>query len=803
MLSSRLRFALRSLWRSKTYSALNIAGLAIALAVSIIVLLYLKSELSYDEHYPDHERIYRVHTDFYLNDQQQQVPLSSLALMPMMARDYDYIEGYTRLDHIQANILFKSAQLNGYENNIAIADSNFFEVFQVEMLEGNPRSALSEPLSIVLTESFKERYFGSDPALGKSIRTNNFEYQVSGVIPDVPANSHHRYDAVISFFNEPLSAEEEKRVLWNTTLYSFVKLPNNVGPERMERDFEDFYDRYMREYGEKFGSEYDIKLQRMDRIHYAEPLTYDRTSGNRTYLYAFGGIGALILVLACINYINMATARGMRRGQEAGIRRILGSSRRGIRALIFTESVVLAFLSLFLAFVMVELTLELSPLNRILENNLSLDFERYPELWWYPVSLALVVGIISGWYPAVTLSRVTPLSAVQGHFRFGKQSIVVRKVLVGFQFCVSVAVVITALLMYHQMEYIRQKDLGYNKEDVLLVPIRDSVSIKKLPLIRERLGTTEHIISTGLATNVPGTNLNKTLMNVQTESDTVFEKRLVDNISVGIHYLETMGIELTQGRNFNSDDTISENSGLLVNQSFVDAMQWQSPIGKEVRWGFTDDGAQLYKGRIVGVVKDFNMQSLHQKVSPTLIFLQKEQSGIMHIRVDSEYLLSAIDNIEGVFADVDRESPFQFSFLDRDLMLLYEEEHRQSRLILYLTYLAIFISFLGLTGLASFATNLRTREIGLRKVLGADVYQMVNLIFKDMLILVVIAVLLAIPLAYLLFQGWLSNFAYAARLNPFIFLGSALIAVLLAYLIVSYHSIRVARSNPIETLKHE
>ncbi len=803
MFSSRVKFAMRALMRSKTYSALNIVGLAIALSVSIVVFLYLKSELSYDEHYPGHEKIFRVHSDFILNDQEQRVPLSSVSLGPMLKADFPYIKNFTRLDHIEANILFKYRDRKYYENNIAIADSSYFEVFELDFIEGNKKTALNKPHSIVVSESFARRYFGEVNPVGKVISTNNFDYTITGLIEDIPANSHHHFDALISFFYQEQSPEERQKTLWNTTVFTFLSFNNPDDAQRLEAEFPAFYEEYMLFYGEKFDSHYQLQLERIDRIHFAGSMSYDRPAGNKMYLYAFGAIGGLILVLACINYVNMATARGMRRSKEAGIRRMMGSSKNGIRLLIFTESVLLALLSLFLAFVLVELVLHLTPFNAIVQKDLSLDFIRYPELWWYPLLLALVVGFLSGWYPAVTLSKVTALSAVQGGFSYSPKSVRVRKFLVGFQFCVSVAVVITALLMYRQMDYVRQKDLGYNKEDILLIPIQDSVVIDQLDYIRAGLEKNPHVISAALAMTTPGSDVNKGLMNVETRKSCEFEKRLIDNIMVGINYLETMGIELIEGRPFAYSDTLSGASGVMVNQRFVEEMGWEQPLGKTIRWGFDETGDQLFEGKVIAVVRDFNSHSLHSPIEPTLIYLQREQKGVLHVRVDSENLVAAIDDMEDIFARIDRQRPFQFSFLNKDLMRLYDDEHRQSRLILYLTYLAIFISFLGLTGLASFTTSLRTREIGLRKVLGADVYQMVNLIFKDMLILVVISVLLAIPLAYLLIRGWLSNFAYAANLDPLIFFFTAMVAVLLAYLIVSYHSIRVARSSPVDTLKYE
>lgn len=805
MRSLKLKFALRTLWKNKLYAGLNILGLAIGLAVSIIIYLYLKSELGYDKNVPGYHQIYRVESEFNLNNKHEEFAGTSLSLGPMLAQELPYINQYTRLHHIEVNVLFTYQDKRFYEEDIAVADSNFFDVFQIPFIRGEGLHCLKKPYTMVVTESFAKRYFGNDDPIGKVISTNNHDYTVTGLIADWPANTHHYFDAVLSAFYEEVERETQIQTLWNVESYTFLKLDGPLEANRLEQDFEVFYEKYMKEVGENFNGVYDINLSRLDDIHFGRDLQYDRSAGNMAYLYAFGAIGILILVLACINYINMATARGLERVKEAGMRKILGSSAAEIRGLIFFEALVLSGLSLFLAFVLVELVLELTPFNTVLNKDLALDFQRFPALWWLPLLLCLAVGLLSGLYPALNLSKVPEMAAIRGGYKAAPHSIRVRKALVGFQFCISVAVVITALLMYRQMEYVRTKDLGFNKEDILLIPIRDrdSTMEKKIPLLHERLRNLKDVIATSSATRAPGDDLERTLMSIENEGEESYSKVVVDMMRVGLNYMPTMEIDILDGRDFNQFDQRSPAQEVLINQELVDMMGWETGIGKTLKWGYDEDGVELFELTVVGVVENFNSHSLHDPIEPTVILLQEDNYSIMHIRVDSENLIATVNKIEKIWSQADPRNPFQFSFLNKDLMKLYENEQRQSRLILYLTYLAIFISFMGLTGLASFTTNLRTREIGIRKVLGADVYQMVNLIFREMLTLIILSVLLAIPLAYFLITAWLDGFAYYARLDPFIFAVSALLAVLLAYLIVSYHSIKVARGNPVEVLKYE
>ncbi|MDZ7848217.1 MAG: ABC transporter permease [Owenweeksia sp.] len=800
---SDFKFALRALLKNRTYTLLNVVGLAIGLAISIVVYLHIRSELRYDTSVPNYRNIYRVNAEFRLNKEDEKVAGTSLSLAPLLVREYSYIDAVTRFVHYDYNVLFKHGSRENYESGIAVADSNFFRVFKMKFLHGTPKQALVEPRSIVVTQNFAQRYFNGDNPVGKVISTNNYDYTVTGLIKNLPANTHHDFDAVINAFNQPLPEEKMTQSLWEASVYSFLRLDEPAEAQALEADFEGFYEKYMLEAGENLGGFYDIDLTRLDRIHYGAQYQFDRPVGSRTYLYAFGAIGVLILILACINYINMATARGMKRLREAGLRKILGSSNAQLRSLVLAESTLLSLFSLFIAFVLVESIFQLTPFNAILGKDLALDFLRFPSLWYVPLGLALLVCLLSGWYPAMLLSRVSGLAAIRGDAKGRPRSNATRKLLVGFQFCISVSVVITALLMHRQMDYVKHKDLGFNKEDVVLIPIQDTSVAAKIPRLRTRLDQTPYVVSSSVAWSVPGGNLDRTLLSLEQNHACDFKKDVLDIMHVGLGYLNTMEIELLSGRDFIQEDHQSQTPVMLVNQELAQQMNWQHPIGKIIRWGFEESGRALFEGPVVGVVGNFNSHSLHNAIEPTVLFLQRVNHGSMHIRVDSHHFLAALNNIENAWGEVDERNPFRFTFLDKNLMGLYQEEQRQSSILLYLTYLAIFISFLGLTGLASFTTSMRAREIGIRKVLGADVTQMVNLIFKDMLVLVIAAVLLALPLAYFLTTGWLSGFAYAASLDPMIFGTAAVFAVVLAYAIVSYHSLRVAQARPVDTLKYE
>lgn len=779
---------------------MNVVGLGIGLAVSIVILLYLKSELEYDQQVPEYENIYRIQSGFEIDGQLENFAGSGRALGPLLKRKFNYINQYTRLFHIENNVLFKRGDIRRYQGDIAVADSNYFNVFKVPFIHGSASSALCDSNSIVVTETFAQSYFDGQNPLGKTISTNNNDYIVTGVIDDFPSNSHHSFAAVVSAVFDYGSLEEQLRSLWVSEVYTFLKLEDGKA-ESLQTDFKNFYSEYMAEIGENLGSSYQIYLTRLDHIHFGDIYQYDRPRGDIKYIYAFFGIGLLILILASINYINMAMAKSLKRYREIGLRKVLGADKQNIRLLFLTESFILSLVSLFMAFVVVELLLELTPLNEVLGKDLSLNFRKNSELFWLPLSLSLLVGFLSGIYPAVYLSNIPSIAVIRSGKRSKGQGFGLRKLLVGFQFTASIAIVITAILMLQQMQFIRDKDLGFNKDNLILMPIQDTITLKSIPQIQKALLGLSQVKGTTIASSAPGGIMNRTLVSIE-KDDGQRLREIRDLISVGADYFQTMRIPVVQGKGFTREDYKEDLKHVMVNQAMVEHMGWDDPLGKKVEFGYDETGKAIFKTTVVGVSQDFNTHSLHQPISPLVILPQNEPGGVLHIRVDSDNLIGALNRIENVWGEVEPNTPFRFSLLDKDLMKLYEEEQRQSKIILCLTYIAIFISFLGLTGLVSFTVSQRTKEIAIRKVLGASSIQTLRLIFNDMLKLVLVSVFSAVPFAYFLTKGWLSNFAYSTNIDPLIFLYSGLGALLVAYGIVTYHSWAVSRSNPVSRLKN-
>lgn len=776
--------------------------MGLGLGVSLIIYLYLYSELTYDSHFPNHQEIYRLSCDFEINEQQESYAGSGYSMGPMLEEEYDFIEASTRLIHIDESVLFKRGELKLGEADVALADSNFFKVFELEFISGNANTALSKPRSIVITQSFSQKYFSKEDPVGQMISTNNYDYTVTGLIADLPSNTHHKFSALISSFHRTLSEELKQTTLWRVEAHTFLRFDKPFEAELLLTRFDEFYQKNMFNTGGEIGASYSINLTPLEDIHFnAANLKIDRPHGSQGYIYAFAAIGILILMLASINYINMATVRSLKKVKEAGMQKVLGSGKKEIMWQVFLESLLLSLLALFVGMVMVELTLELTPLNDIIGKNLSLDFSQYESLWWFPLALALAIAFLSGWYPAIYLSRIPAIAAIKKGVVRGETGMGIRKVLVGFQFSISVAVVITALLMYNQMEFVKNKDLGFNKEDIVIVPVRDSITGNRMPQIQNTLGKSAFILASSMSSSSSEKSLGRTLIRARKNEKSDYQI-VMDYMVVGLDYFNTMEIDLEKGRAFGLNDKNRDDDPIIINETAAKLL-FENGYDMDSDIEIVGPGLEDFKGRIIGIVKDFNVHSLRQVVEPLILVYEEIGEGFLHVRVDSENLLAALNDIEETLANVRPDIPFQFSFLNKDLLELYEEEQRQSRLILFLTYLAIFISFIGLTGLASFTTSLRTREVGIRKVLGADLNEMVKLIFREMLLLIVVSVIIAIPLAYFLINAWLSNFAYKADLDPFIFLITAFGAILLSYTIISYHSIKIARTKPVNTLRYE
>ena len=818
-------YAIRVLLRNKFYSFLNIFGLAIGLAVSIIIMLYVQSDYNYDKSHENWDQVYRVESKFYIPPKNDEFALTSTALAETMQMEFPEILSFTRFQNT-GQILFRIDDSNFYVDDVYLSDSTTFNIFTHKFLQGNPETALVEPNSLVLTESTAKRLFGDKNPMNELVKTDGNTFNVKGVIEDLPDNVHLRFNALISFSTatsgQPaLTAQARSGALWNIALYSYIKLPKGYDVNNIYNKFPDLYEKYMKPLTLQAPSlreaSFSPRLVPLNEVHFNSSVQYDLPTGNKSYTNAFMAIGLFVLLLASINYMNLATARATKRSKEVGIKKVLGSSKGRLIGQFLSESIVITFVSLVVAIVLVNLLIYGTDLNGLLDKELSLDFMSNKLLLFGSLGITLLIGMLSGVYPAFYLSTISVLLAMKGSVKSGPGSLFLRKVLVAFQFFVSIGVVIATLLMGNQISFMRKKDIGFNKDNVIVIPTRDTLVSRKLDLIQNELRQNPNIIdvttSTGMnasTSNSVGNRLiggGRQVMQVE-GADTLMVTDTYNLMRIGENFVNAMDMVIVAGRDFDDNIPTDLTNGVLVNQAMVDVMGWDDPIGKKVK----NAGPNAPIARVIGVVKDFHAFSLHVKVEPTIIFRYERSGTVTQVRpsvvvhAKAGALTQTLDFLENRYAELDPTHPFEYGLLDQQAELLYKSDKKQSKLTAILSYICILISCLGLLGLSSYTTATRIKEIGVRKVLGATVPQLVFMVFKDIMMLVIVGFVIAAPVAYVLIEDWLQVFQYTMNL-PTVIIGAAgiagLLALVIAFLTVSFHSVKAANQNPVKALRYE
>ena len=816
--------AIRVLLKNKFYSLLNILGLAVGLAVAIIIFLFVQSDMSFDKSFGDHERIYRVESNFIVGEKEDTYAFVSQFLPKGLKADYPEIENYARF-RAAGKVLFDIDNRKFYENNIFYADTSALTVFEYPLVLGDPLTALDEPNSIVLTEALADKYFKGQDVMGQTLKTATNQFKVTGVMKDLPENVHMTFDALMSYetlqTDKALLAQAEQQGgLWSPSDFAYLLFAKNYDAQNLKAKFPEFYDKYMAPMAKVINYQglFTINLTNIADTHFnTQAPQFDYPTGNKTYTYAFTAIGIFILLLASINYMNLASARSTSRSKEVGIRKVMGSTKSALITQFLSESIIIAIVSLVLAFGLVALLINGVGVGDIMGKVLVFDPISNLTMSLGALGVTILIGILSGLYPAFYLSAITTIKALKGIAKSGPGSMNMRKGLVAFQFFISIAVIISTLLMKNQIEFLADKDLGFNKDNVVIINMQDTSMSNRVDFIKSELEQNPNVVSVTDAIVVGGdTNMGNNLLGA---SKSLIRAETADSVSlddtfpvmfIGDDYVKTMQLELVTGRDFDKNQPSDRTKGVLVNEAMVKNMGWADPIGREL--GLPIPG--LEPSKIIGVVKDFNAFSLHTSVEPMVMFhydfnpFLKAQGALpsFMIHVDGKSMKQTMDFIEQKFTELDPGHPFEYRFLDGRAEELYREDARQSKLTGMLSYICIFISCLGLLGLASFSTSQRIKEIGVRKVLGASIFQLVYMIFRDVLVLIIVGFAISIPVSYYVIEQWLQEFAYQMPLvQTLIFAGllSGVLSIIVAFLTVSYHSLRAASQNPIQALRYE
>jgi len=814
MFKNYLKIAARNLLKHKAYSLINVLGLAIGMACCILILLYVQHELSYDRHHRNAERIYRVAADIKFGGNHFQLAVAPAPLAEALVRDFPEVVNAARFRDYGSSLVKKQGEQNFKEERVIFADNAILDIFTLPLLSGDSRTALTAPNTVIINQTTAKKYFSDTNPVGQTlIFDNNDIYKVTGVFDDMPDNSHFHFD----FISALAGSEESKNTLWVSNNFStYLLLKEGADAAALEKKFPAMIEKYMgptvqqilgvslKEFREQ-GNYANYYLQPLRDIHLHSDLGVEfEPNGSIKYVYIFSAIAFFILLIACINFMNLSTARSANRAKEVGIRKVVGSYRRQLIGQFLAESIFLSVIALLVAVVFVELILP--TFNNLAEKNLQTFYLGNWPLLATLFGITLFVGVIAGSYPAFILSGFKPVSVLKGKVATGVKSSRFRSVLVVFQFAASVILIVGTLIIKNQLHYIQNKNLGFNKEQVIV--LHDAYALgENLRAFKTEALRHPSLLSGTVSGFLPVPS-NRSDTGFWPEGQTSSSDNAVSMQiwSIDYDYLKTLGMEITAGRDF-SEAFGADSSAVILNESAAKNFGFNNPIGKRIyRFGFTPDQSvdpnNLETFTVVGVVKDFHYASLRQNIG-ALGFLLRRSRSFISFRFKAEEVSSVIAFLKSKWQEFGPDQPFAYSFLDERFNDMYRTETRIGEVFSIFAGLAIFTACLGLFGLASFTAEQRTKEIGIRKVLGATVSNVTLLLSKDFVRLVLIANLLAWPVAYFAMNKWLQDFAYRINLSWWMFALAGGLALLIALLTVSFQAIKAALANPVEALRYE
>lgn len=797
MLKNLIKIAIRSILKDKTYSAINILGLTIGITCSLFLLMYILNETSYDKYHANADRIYRIVSKIKEPDNAFTWAVAQIPLAVELKDNYPEVENAVRF-FSTGRTLYKNGDKQFFEEDFYLTDSTAFEMFSYSVLAGDVNTMLDAPFSLVLTESMAKKYFGDELPLGKSIQNQqDEEFKITGVIKDVPLNSHFRFDALISKSTRP---DFTTNTNWgNFGVYTYIQLPTGYELGKMYDVFDKILKEKVNTIFEPVGITVKYELQKITDIHLHSKIQDEaEAGGDISYIYIFSAVAAFMLIIACINYMNLATARSANRAKEVGVRKVMGSQRRQLIYQFITESLVLAFAALALSLILIYALLPL--FNEMANKQLPFSEITQPVVLLSLLGIIFFVGIVGGSYPAFYLSGFNPVAVLKGKLSARGGSVILRKSLVVLQFSISVFMLISTLIVFNQLNYMRNKDLGFDKARVVRLSLTRE-TIGNAAVFMERLKQVPEIEGVGRANSSPGQGIGKLLMKVEDNNGTLVD-RGVDLFGADYDFVPTMGMEIVQGRNFSRDVQSDTTFAVLVNEAMVKRMAWDEPIGKRFEFGGGPDGPRERK--VIGVIKDYHQNSLYDEIEPLMI-IRGDRLRFVFAKTKGGDVRQSLASMEKVWKEVFPNNPFEYIFLDQDFNLQYKTDEKRSTIFTVFSSLTILIACLGLLGLAAFSTEQRTKEIGIRKVIGASMAGLVTLVSKEFFLLVGIGLVLAFPFARYFTDTWLQNFAYRIELKQQwpTFLVSALLAFVVTMVTVGYHVIRTALSNPVNSLRNE
>ncbi|GAA4447039.1 ABC transporter permease [Nibrella saemangeumensis] len=802
MLKNYLKIAWRNLWRNKGFSLINIFGLAVGLASCLLLFMYLSHELSYDDFHENGDRIVRVTMEFGLEGKVSKAPVTGTRVGPEFGRQFPEVESAVRLLNGQAVVRYGDQQFS--EKRFVYADSSLFNIFSFRLLKGNPQQVLAGPNLVVLSASTAQKYFGKEEPIGKVLRINtgrsDKDFTVTGVVQDCPANSQIKYDLLASFTTLAAAREPEQWYSANYATYLLLRRPESIAPLQVK------IPAFMKtQFGELSltGKDYlTYNLEPLRRVHlYSDVEGNFEPNGDLIYIYIFGSIALLILIIACVNYVNLASSRAVERAQEVGVRKVMGALQAQLFGQFIGESVLVTLSALLLGVLLAYLALPL--FNELSARAFTFDMWVQPKYLLLLLGVALLVSLIAGTYPALILARFRPVKVLKGNLKtVGAGQF--RRALIVFQFAITAFLITSTLIVQNQLSFIQNKKLGYNKDHVLVLPA-DKQVVEKIKSLKNVFKQNANVRDITLAYESPVYINGGYGMHRQDMPDDQY--KMANGLPVDEDFIRTMGLRIIAGRDLTQKDVemASRPDGdtlnyyyFVLNESAVKELGWtpQQAIGQKMDMGGNR------KGEVKAVIEDFHFASMKQQVGPLVIF-PEGGGNVMLVKLSGNQLESTLQYLEAKWRALVPDRPFEYEFMDEEFSKLYAGEVRTGRIFSVFAFLSIFLACLGLFGLSAYTTAQRTKEIGIRKVLGASVMSIVTLLSKDFLKLVVVALVIASPLAWYAMNQWLKDFVYRIDIPWWVFVIAGILAIAIAFLTVSLQSIRAAFQDPVKSLKTE
>lgn len=807
MLKNYIKTAVRNLLKRKGYSLINIAGLAIGMASCLIILMFVNDELSYDAFNEKADRIYRVSASFLYGGRSFDIAVVPPPMAQVLIDEFPEVENAVRFRQ-RGRYIFRYKDNTFKETRVSYVDPSFFDIFSIPLLKGNPDSVLDDPNTLILSRNTAQKYFRDEEPIGKTLRLNDrTDYMVTGVFEEIPGNSHFHFDVFVSM----ASLAESKSQTWmSQNFQTYILLREGADPAALEAKFPDLLIKYMGPQIEAFMGKSmeklveenelagEFYLQPLRDIHLHSDLIAEmEPTSDVKFVYIFTAIALFILIIASINYMNLSTARSAGRAREVGIRKVLGSFRSQIIRQFLTESMILSLVSLAIALGLVRLALPL--FNGLSGKVLSMSALGSSSMVVVLVAATIIVGILAGSYSAFFISAFQPVNVLKGHLKSGVKTGWLRSGLVVFQFAASIILIIGTFVVYDQLHYIQNKKLGYDKEQVIILNNTYLLG-DQTETFKNRMLTYPQIVNASISDYLPvPSNGNNSSILPEGERDSK-KATSMQNWIVDYDYIKTLGMKVVAGRDF-SREYSTDTKATIINQAAAKQFDWEQPVGRRIGRIISSEGdIELYE--VIGVVEDFHFETLKETIGPLVMFLG-ESNGNISFRVGTDDISGTIGILQKEWKSFLPYQPFEYSFLDERFADMYQTEQRIGRIFGLFAGFAIFIGCLGLFGLAAFTAEQRTKEIGIRKVLGATSPNIIQLLTKEFVILVAVANVIAWPVAFWVMKGWLKDFSYRVSLSVWVFVGAGLFTLSIALLTVSYQSIRAALADPAVSLRYE